>query len=121
MVAQSDRLTDLLLGKQWSMTRRALALACGFGTATLMVEYLLFRTRFDNEVIGTLYEVFLLDEYLPSLYATGTSSLSVSPPSTPISTEGISRASSSDGVPSMEISSGRTGLPAESRTIISTL
>jgi len=71
MVAQPDRLTDLLLGETWSRTRNALVLTGGFVTAGLLLEYLLFLTGFENAAIETLHEVFLLDGYLPSWHATG--------------------------------------------------
>lgn len=71
MGLQSDRLTDLLLGENWSRTRQALILTVGFAIVSTALEYLLFLTKFENEVIGTLHEVLLLDGYLPSWHATG--------------------------------------------------
>ncbi|WP_137287316.1 hypothetical protein [Halorussus salinisoli] len=71
MALRSDRLVDLILGKEWTRTRRALVLAGGFVTASLILEYLLFLTSFENGLIEALHQVFLLDEYLPSWHATG--------------------------------------------------
>ena len=71
MALQSDRLTDLLLGEEWTRTRRALILTGGFVIATATLEYFLYRTKFENEVIETLHQVFLLDGYLPTGHATG--------------------------------------------------
>lgn len=71
MVSHPDRLTDLFLGETWSRTRNALVLTGGFVTASLLLEYLLFLTRFENAAIETLHEVFLLDGYLPSWHAMG--------------------------------------------------
>lgn len=71
MVALSDRLTDLILGEQWSRTRRALVLTAAFVIATTISEYALFLTKFEKGWIETLHEVFFLDGYLPSWHATG--------------------------------------------------
>lgn len=67
----SDRLTDLLLGEEWSKTRQALILIIGFAIVGVGLEYLLFFTKFESGVIETLHEVFSLDGYLPSWHATG--------------------------------------------------
>lgn len=71
MSLQSDRLTTLILGEKWSRTRRALILVVSFGTASMVLEYLLLLTKFENEVVVTLHEVFRLDGYLPTWHATG--------------------------------------------------
>lgn len=71
MPIQSERLGALVLGEEWSRTRRALVLAGGFVVAGTLLEYLLFRTKFENEVIETFHQVLLLDGYLPGWEATG--------------------------------------------------
>lgn len=71
MTLGADRLTDLLLGEEWSRTRQAFILTVGFAIVGVVLEYLLFLTKFESGVIETLHEVFLLDGYLPSWHATG--------------------------------------------------
>lgn len=71
MVFQYDRLNVLILGEERSMARRALVLTGGFVTSTMILEYLLLLTKFENEGIVMLHEVFRLDGYLPSWHATG--------------------------------------------------
>lgn len=71
MTFQSGRFTDLILGEKWSRTRQALVLTVGFVVASMVLEYLLLLTKFDNFVLEMLHEVFLLDGYLPSWHATG--------------------------------------------------
>lgn len=71
MATQSDQLTDLILGERWSRTRNALVLAGGFVTAGLVLEYALFLTRFENDAVETVHEVFFLDGYLPGWHAAG--------------------------------------------------
>lgn len=71
MASQSDRLHDLILGKERSRTRRVIVLVSGFLIAGLTLEYLLFVTEFENGVVEVLHEVFLLDGYVPGWHATG--------------------------------------------------
>lgn len=65
MSLRSDRLTALLFGANRARTRRALVLAGVLLVATATIEYLLFHTGFENGVVETLHEVFLLVGYLP--------------------------------------------------------
>lgn len=71
MSLRSDRLTSLLLGANRTRTRRALVLTGAFVVLGATIEYLLFRTGFENSVVETLHEVFLLTGYLPSQGGTG--------------------------------------------------
>lgn len=71
MALRSNRLTDLLLGEEWARTRRALVLTAGFVVAASTLEYLLYFTGFDNEVLRTLHQVFRIDGYLPTAHAAG--------------------------------------------------
>ena len=71
MSPRSDRLAALVLGANRARTRRALVLAGVLLVATATLEYLLFRTGFENGVVETLHEVFLLAGYLPSRAGAG--------------------------------------------------
>lgn len=71
MSLRSDRLAALVLGVNRARTRRALVLAGVLLVATATIEYLLFRTGFENGVVEVLHEVFLLAGHLPSRAGTG--------------------------------------------------
>ena len=71
MSLRSDRLTALLFGANRTRNRRALVLAGAFVVFGATIEYLLFRTGFENGVVETFHEVFLLTGYLPSQEGTG--------------------------------------------------
>lgn len=71
MATKSDRVSDLLLGERRGGTGRALILASGFVLATMILEYLLYVTAFENSVIKALHQAFLLDGFLPTWHATG--------------------------------------------------